>query len=369
MQRFLTPIWLAERKKATTPLRDIPSSEANFSQVVTYAAALQNRGGSSGGNGRGAGGQGQAPGAPGGLSIVEVIEEEEWCLSEVIFLEDGRSQPVGRVLKTDGNIVAVRFMERVTKGTAPVATAAAASSGPGPTLTTSAPPPAVNPCAAAPPANTLSDSAPSPLGAGSSEGSAASAAPAGTAPNVAASPSAGPQPNDPSVALLADCRLLKRDDLVLVRNPASARSPEFYQRSPRRLPLPPSLFCSPAAPGAPVLEGTPPTCTTTPSGQHTVLAMTVTNAEIHLLVRSQSGGTGGLNAKLSYQVYSLFGKHMQSLRLMTYPPGFLGRSVDNVRLIGAGDVEVRPFFDFSCASLVNSRFPLFAFPLEANAPP
>lgn len=269
------PPHLVERKKATTPLRDIPSSEANFSQVVTYAAAaaaLQNRGstggncgrsgggGGSGGSG-GGGGSAQSSSGSGGGGSSEAVEEEEWCLSEVIFLED-RGCHLGRVLKTDGNIVAVRFAD--------------------PRLPAAAAAPAIE----------------------------------------------GAEAGDPRVALLADCRLLKRDDLALVRNPFSARFPDFYQRTPRRVPLPPALCCLPGGLAAAEAGA---------GGQHTVLAMSVTNADLHLIVRSNAGGS---STKLSYQVYSLFGKHLQSLRLMTHPPAFTGRSVDNVRLLGPGDVEV-----------------------------
>ncbi|VEL28098.1 unnamed protein product, partial [Protopolystoma xenopodis] len=38
-------------------------------------------------------------------------EEEDWCLSDVIFVEDGRTQPVGVVLKVDGGIAAVKFLK------------------------------------------------------------------------------------------------------------------------------------------------------------------------------------------------------------------------------------------------------------------
>lgn len=36
-------------------------------------------------------------------------DEEEWLLRDVIFVEDVRSVPVGRVLKVDGAYAAVRF--------------------------------------------------------------------------------------------------------------------------------------------------------------------------------------------------------------------------------------------------------------------
>jgi hypothetical protein len=36
-------------------------------------------------------------------------DEEEWPLKEVVFLEDVKSVPLGRVLKVDGAYAAVRF--------------------------------------------------------------------------------------------------------------------------------------------------------------------------------------------------------------------------------------------------------------------
>lgn len=38
-------------------------------------------------------------------------EIEDWCLSDVVFVEDGRTQPVGVLLKIDGTIAAVKFLK------------------------------------------------------------------------------------------------------------------------------------------------------------------------------------------------------------------------------------------------------------------
>ena len=37
------------------------------------------------------------------------IDEEDWSLKDVIFVEDSRNVPVGRVLKVDGPYAAVKF--------------------------------------------------------------------------------------------------------------------------------------------------------------------------------------------------------------------------------------------------------------------
>ncbi|VDN98253.1 unnamed protein product [Rodentolepis nana] len=47
-----------------------------------------------------------------GQSKMSCNEEiEDWCLSDVHFVEDGRNQPVGVLMKLDGNIAAVKFLK------------------------------------------------------------------------------------------------------------------------------------------------------------------------------------------------------------------------------------------------------------------
>ena len=46
------------------------------------------------------------------VAVIEDIEkkdEEEWALKDVVFVEDVKNVPVGRVLKVDGAYAAVRF--------------------------------------------------------------------------------------------------------------------------------------------------------------------------------------------------------------------------------------------------------------------
>lgn len=38
-------------------------------------------------------------------------ELDDWCLNDVVFIEDGRTQPVGVLLKVDGNFAAVKFLK------------------------------------------------------------------------------------------------------------------------------------------------------------------------------------------------------------------------------------------------------------------
>jgi len=45
----------------------------------------------------------------------EKKDEEEWPLKDVIFVEDVKNVPVGRVLKVDGDFAAVRFPQKGDK--------------------------------------------------------------------------------------------------------------------------------------------------------------------------------------------------------------------------------------------------------------
>ncbi|XP_049887404.1 E3 ubiquitin-protein ligase UBR5 isoform X3 [Pectinophora gossypiella] len=101
-------------------------------------------------------------------------DEEEWPLKEVVFLEDVKSVPLGRVLKVDGAYAAVRFPTVGKDGKEVV-----------------------------------------------------------------------PSTADDWTALLQDCRLVRKDDLVAVKwgagGAAGPRGPDCLQRSPRKIALPPEV--------------------------------------------------------------------------------------------------------------------------------
>ncbi|XP_028164187.1 E3 ubiquitin-protein ligase UBR5 isoform X5 [Ostrinia furnacalis] len=101
-------------------------------------------------------------------------DEEEWPLKEVVFLEDVKSVPLGRVLKVDGAYAAVRFPTVGKDGKEVV-----------------------------------------------------------------------PSTPDDWTALLQDCRLVRKDDLVAVKwgagGAAGPRGPDCLQRSPRKIALPPEV--------------------------------------------------------------------------------------------------------------------------------
>ena len=56
------------------------------------------------------------------------IDEEDWSLKDVIFVEDSRNVPVGRVIKVDGPYAAVKF-PAATGSSASAASSASASGG------------------------------------------------------------------------------------------------------------------------------------------------------------------------------------------------------------------------------------------------
>ncbi|XP_077488259.1 E3 ubiquitin-protein ligase hyd isoform X5 [Amblyomma americanum] len=151
-------------------------------------------------------------------------DEEEWHLRDVVFVEDVKNIPVGRVIKVDGAYVAVRFGRE---------------SGPG---------------------------------------------------------------EDP----LAECRLLRRDELQPVRGSATPRLPDCLQRTPRRVCLPDGVQ---------------------------LLAMAIDSQGIHAVVKN-----GG---QLSYMVYNIVtGRAEQDSPFPTYLQSFLGLDQRQVSLSISGENEV-----------------------------
>uniref|UniRef100_H0VF27 HECT-type E3 ubiquitin transferase n=1 Tax=Cavia porcellus TaxID=10141 RepID=H0VF27_CAVPO len=98
----------------------------------------------------------------------EKVNEEQWSLREVVFVEDVKNVPVGKVLKVDGAYVAVKFP--------------------------------------------------------------------GTSSNSSCQSSSGPDA-DPS-SLLQDCRLLRIDELQVVKTGGTPKVPDCFQRTPKKLCIP-----------------------------------------------------------------------------------------------------------------------------------
>ncbi|XP_044539944.1 E3 ubiquitin-protein ligase UBR5 [Gracilinanus agilis] len=98
----------------------------------------------------------------------EKVNEEQWSLREVVFVEDVKNVPVGKVLKVDGAYVAVKF-----------------------------------------PGNSSNT-------------------------NCQSSSSSDPDPS----SLLQDCRLLRIDELQVVKTGGTPKVPDCFQRTPKKLCIP-----------------------------------------------------------------------------------------------------------------------------------
>ncbi|KAI1289573.1 E3 ubiquitin-protein ligase UBR5 [Halotydeus destructor] len=158
----------------------------------------------------------------------EKKDEETWMLKDVIFLEDVKNYPVGRVIKIDGAYAAVRFHSK----------------------------------------DSLLSS-------------------------------------DGACDVLQDCRLLRKDDLQLVKGNSWTKSLDYYQKTPKRVPI---------------------------SEMTHILTMTVSNQGIHAVVRNKS--------KLSYIVFNVTsGKVEQDSVFPTDPQSFLGQdpSLINIYCCGEND--------------------------------
>ncbi|KAK2167028.1 hypothetical protein LSH36_32g04006 [Paralvinella palmiformis] len=156
---------------------------------------------------------------------VEKKDEEEWSLKDVIFTEDIRTVPVGRVLKVDGAYAAVRFPGKDGSST-----------------------------------------------------------------------------EDPAT-LFQDCRLLRKDDLVIVRGSTAPKIPDCFQKTPKKINLP-------------------------ESGK--ILTVAVDSQGIHMVCV--------VGTHFKYFIYDLSTSKMeQSSMFPTDTIAFLGQSERKVKLHNAGE--------------------------------
>ncbi|KAJ8960750.1 hypothetical protein NQ318_020043 [Aromia moschata] len=155
-------------------------------------------------------------------------DEEEWLLRDVIFVEDVRSVPTGRVLKVDGAYAAVRF------------------------------------------------------------------------------PSTHPRDRDAKDAddILQDCRLMRKDDLQVIKSSSNSRVPDCFQRTPRRVQISEN------------------------GGQ--ILTIAVDGQGIHAIVRNGS--------KLSYVIYNISsGRIEQDNPFPSDTAAFMGLYPSHINLTCAGE--------------------------------
>ncbi|XP_039430881.1 E3 ubiquitin-protein ligase hyd isoform X6 [Culex pipiens pallens] len=182
-------------------------------------------------------------------------DEEQWLLKDVIFVEDVRSVPIGRVLKVDGDYAAVKFPPLITAGTG-------GNSGGG--------------------------------GIGGGGGSSSK------------------DKFDDTIEAWQDCRLLRKDDLQVIKSATTSRVPDCFQKIPRRIVLNPHL----------------PSGET--SGTTQLLTIAVDSKGIHAIMRTGS--------KLHYCLFNLnTGRQEQDSVFPTDIGSFMGTSPSNVSLTCAGD--------------------------------
>ncbi|XP_074027095.1 E3 ubiquitin-protein ligase hyd isoform X3 [Leptinotarsa decemlineata] len=155
-------------------------------------------------------------------------DEEEWLLKDVIFVEDVRSVPTGKVLKVDGAFAAVRF------------------------------------------------------------------------------PSAHTRDRDSKDVddILQDCRLMRKDDLQVIKSSSNSRVPDCFQRTPRRIQISEN------------------------SGQ--ILTIAVDGQGIHAIVRNGS--------KLSYVIYNISSGRVElDNQFPSDTAAFMGMQPSNINLTCAGE--------------------------------
>ncbi|XP_062606641.1 E3 ubiquitin-protein ligase UBR5-like isoform X3 [Saccostrea cucullata] len=167
--------------------------------------------------------------APTPMKDFDKKDEENWPLKNVIFVEDVKTVPVGKVVKVDGAYAVVKFQSRD-----------ALESGSG---------------------------------------------------------------REDPVSLLQDCRILRKDELQVLKNANAPRLPDCFQKTPKKVTL-------------------------TESGQ--ILAVAVDCEGIHLIARSGS--------RLSYTIYNLTsGKVDQDATFQTDAQTFLGENRSEITLHNTGD--------------------------------
>ncbi|KAJ8386321.1 hypothetical protein AAFF_G00175170 [Aldrovandia affinis] len=162
----------------------------------------------------------------------EKVNEEQWPLREVVFVEDVKNVPVGKVLKVDGAYVAVKFP--------------------------------------------------------------------GTSSSVS-SQSAAPCDSDPT-SLLQDCRLLRIDELQVVKTGGTPKVPDCFQRTPKKLCIPEKAE---------------------------ILAVNVDSKGVHAVLKTGSW--------VRYCIFDLAtGKAEQENNFPTSSLAFLGQNERNVAIFTAG---------------------------------
>lgn len=162
---------------------------------------------------------------------------EVWSLGDVVFIEDVRQSPIGKVLKVDGAYVAVKFPSLDSQSETPV--------------------------------------------------------------------------EQDASSLLQDCRLLRKDELLVAKHGSSPKVPECFQKSPKKLSVP---------------------------SKTQILSVSISNNGVHVIVKTHS--------KLLYLLYELSSSRptVESV-FPTSISSFLGRGRENIKIVASPKDPVTMLLD------------------------
>ncbi|XP_012256943.2 E3 ubiquitin-protein ligase UBR5 isoform X2 [Athalia rosae] len=184
--------------------------------------------------------------APRGDGESERKDEEDWQLKDVVFVEDVKTVPIGKVIKVDGCYVAVKFFSRDSKEKEKETKEKDFSASDFKDLTA-----------------------------------------------------------EELIKLLADCRLLRKDELQVMKSPLNSRAPDCFQRTPRRVNL-------------------------VEVANENLLTISTDGQGIHAILKNGS--------KLSYVVYNLStGRYVQDCYIPSDISSFLGLHPQSISLTSAGE--------------------------------
>ncbi|XP_014299219.1 E3 ubiquitin-protein ligase UBR5 [Microplitis demolitor] len=173
-------------------------------------------------------------------------DEEDWQLKDVVFVEDVKTVPIGKVIKVDGLYVAVKFFSKDSKEKEKEIKEKDFITSDFKDLTA-----------------------------------------------------------DEMMKLIAECRLLRKDEVQVVKSSVNSRTPDCFQRTPRRVNI---------------AEGV----------SESILTVSTDGQGIHAIVKNAN--------KLSYVVYNLStGRYVQDCYLPSEINSFLGLEPQNISLTSAGE--------------------------------
>ncbi|KAG8042536.1 hypothetical protein G9C98_005170 [Cotesia typhae] len=173
-------------------------------------------------------------------------DEEDWQLKDVVFVEDVKTVPIGKVIKVDGLYVAVKFFSKDSKEKEKEMKEKDFITSDFKDLTA-----------------------------------------------------------DEMMKLIAECRLLRKDEVQVVKSSVNSRTPDCFQRTPRRVNI---------------AEGV----------SESILTLSTDGQGIHAIVKNGN--------KLNYVVYNLStGRYVQDCYLPSEINSFLGLEPQNISLTSAGE--------------------------------